>query len=66
MRKLVTVSQQQFFAYVGPRDIVLSTRPNETIWETRNRTMVGRSTPGYLGGTSKTWELTKEAYEASR
>jgi hypothetical protein len=68
MSGFVQVSKDRFFAYVGPRDIVLNTKRNEVIWETRNRTVVGRTKPGYLceHGSTKTYELTHEAYEASR
>jgi hypothetical protein len=68
MSRFVTVSKERFFAYIGPRDIVLNTKRNEVIWEARNRTVVGRTTPGYAceHGSTKTYELTPEAYEASR
>lgn len=59
--RFVTVTRDQFFAYVNPRDIVLRTEPSVTYWETRNRTVLGYSTPGYKGGCAKTWHLHRDA-----
>lgn len=45
---MVAVTQDQFFAYVGPRDIVTSLNdPTFTVWETRCREPVGRTYPGW-------------------
>lgn len=44
---MVVVSWEEFFAYVGPRDIVLLAEPEYTVWETRTRHVVGRSYPGW-------------------
>ena len=42
------VTQEAFYAFVGPRDIVSSVvNPLFTVWETRNRTVVGRTYPGW-------------------
>lgn len=42
------VSKEEFFAFVGPRDIVTSNNnPNYTVWEDRSRRVVGRSLPGW-------------------
>jgi hypothetical protein len=54
------VSKDEFFAAVGPRDII--TRPDReyTTWETRDRVVIGRSVPGYMASTSaKTYMLSK-------
>lgn len=59
--RFVAVSKAKFFAYMNPRDIVLRSEPAVTYWETRGRTIVGYSTPGYKGGTDKTWHLARDA-----
>lgn len=46
----VIVTKEEFFAAIGPRDIVLRTEPEYTEWETRSRVVVGRTTPGYRNG----------------
>lgn len=62
---LVEVTESEFFAAIGPRDIVLSTRRDCTIWETRNRLQVGKSTPGYVGGSAKAYYLDRAAVAAT-
>lgn len=59
----VTVTKDQFFAYVGPRDIVCRCEREYTVWETRDRVAVGRSEPGYASpyGTAKVWQLSPAA-----
>lgn len=42
------VSQEQFYAVIGPMDVHPRPERHVTYWETPNRTLVGRSTPGYL------------------
>lgn len=45
---MIEVTRDQFFAYVGPRDV--SPRcadPHYSLWELRDRTVVGKSTPGW-------------------
>jgi hypothetical protein len=45
---MTEVSKDQFYEAIGPRDIVLSSNsPDFTTWETRNRTVVGRTYPGW-------------------
>jgi len=60
---MVIVSRDEFFAYVNPRDIVLSNHdPNHTTWETRSRVVVGRTYPGWKNpGGERTYLLTKRA-----
>lgn len=45
MRK---VTKEEFYAKVGPMDVTCRPERDETLWETRNRTVIGRSTPGYM------------------
>jgi hypothetical protein len=59
--RFITVTREQFFAYVNPRDIVLRTEPAAVYWETRGRTIVGYSTPGYKCESAKTWHLHRDA-----
>lgn len=42
------VTKQEFFAVIGPQDVITRAEKNETIWETRGRAIVGKTTPGYL------------------
>ena len=42
------VSRDRFFAVIGPMNVHPRTERMENIWETPNRVVVGRSTPGYL------------------
>ena len=58
--KLVT--WEEFYAYVGPRDIVLNTQRTVVIWQTRNQVEVGGSTPGWNLEGPKTYSLTEAAY----
>jgi hypothetical protein len=53
----VVVTKEQFFGFVGPRDIVTRCERDATYWETRNREVVGISTPGYIGTAEKVWKL---------
>lgn len=57
------VTQREFFAYVGPRDIVCShIHPDRTLWETRDRRLVGVSYPGWKNpGGAERWLLISEA-----
>jgi len=64
---VIPVSREEFLAYVGPRDIVLVSRADHTIWQTRDRQVVGRTTPGYAnqwgpnGPAHATYELIASA-----
>lgn len=44
------VSKDEFFAYIGPKDIVIHNQPNHTEWQTRNQDVIGVTTPGYANG----------------
>lgn len=50
MPELVVVTKEQFFAYVGPRDINPRAEREYSAWETRSRVLVGKTTPGYANG----------------
>ncbi len=41
------VTQDEFFAVIGPRDIVPRNERTFTVWETRSRERVGWSAPGW-------------------
>ena len=41
------VTMDEFYATVGPMNVHPRVEPEYTIWETPNRTVVGRSLPGY-------------------
>jgi len=60
--RFVTVTKDKFFDYVKPRDIVLRIERETTYWETRNRAIVGYSTPGYANPcASRTFHLARDA-----
>lgn len=42
------VSKDEFYAFMGPQDVHPSTlNPQFTVWELRNREVIGRSYPGW-------------------
>lgn len=45
---MARVSKAEFFAAIGPMNVHPRAERMETIWETPQRTVIGRSTPGYL------------------
>jgi hypothetical protein len=63
---MIAVTQEEFFSYVGPRDIVPSNaNPEYTVWETRHRVEVGRSYPGWRNpGEPARYLLTEAAHSA--
>ncbi|WP_175952835.1 hypothetical protein [Burkholderia sp. BCC0405] len=50
---MVEVSEAKFFAVMGPRDVHPRAKPDHSVWETPNRTVLGHSMPGYLAPTGK-------------
>ena len=60
---MIEVTQEQFFAYMGPRDVYpRNDHPDHAEWETSRRELVGRSYPGYRDpGAPKRWLLTEAA-----
>lgn len=61
---MVAVSQDVFFSYVGPRDIVISNNsPSYGVWETRSRQTVGQTYPGWKNPRDeKAYFLTNAAF----
>jgi hypothetical protein len=53
MSEMIEVTHDEFFDFIGPRDIVPRAERGFTSWETRNRLEVGRTLPGYMGGGQK-------------
>jgi hypothetical protein len=53
------VTKDEFFAKIGPMNVHLRSEREETIWETPQREIIGRSTPGYVdtGIVPKRWFL---------
>lgn len=49
MSALIEVTKDQFFACIGSRNVHPREEPNVSIWETPQRQVLGRTTPGYLG-----------------
>lgn len=41
------VTCEEFYSYMGPKDVALHLEPTFTIWETKDRREVGRSWPGW-------------------
>lgn len=54
MRK---VTKEIFFAAIGPLNVHPRPERDVVYWETPNRALIGKSIPGYMGGTSKEWFL---------
>lgn len=56
---MVRVTKKEFYAHMGPLDVHPSVMhsPDFTVWELRNRTVVGRSYPGWKnpGGPQFHW-----------
>lgn len=46
--KMRKVTKNDFYAAIGPQDVIARPGRDECIWETRGRQIVGRSTPGYM------------------
>ncbi|MER9195280.1 hypothetical protein NKI13_18555 [Mesorhizobium australicum] len=59
MSQFKEVTKEEFFAHVGPLDVVTSLRsPDHTDWELRDRRLVGRSFPGWKNPSEpKRWLL---------
>lgn len=45
---MIPVSWEEFYACIGPRDIVLRCERTFVDWETRGRILIGRSFPGWF------------------
>jgi hypothetical protein len=62
---MITVTKDEFFRYVGPRDIVASHENSSySEWQTRDRHIIGRTYPGWKNpGDEKVYMLTEESYE---
>ena len=54
------VSKEEFYATVGPMDVIPRPGREVTLWETRDRRVIGKSTPGYMPGGTKTYFLREE------
>ena len=62
---MVLVSREEFFAYIGPRDISPSSQTDFSEWITPSRVEVGRSYPGYKNPRDPVaYMLTDAAYAA--
>ena len=46
--KMTKVTESEFFATVGQMDAHPRSEKDASYWELRNRTLVGKSTPGYM------------------
>lgn len=46
--RMKKVTKQEFYAVVGPQDVIARAEKNESIFETRHRVIIGKITPGYL------------------
>lgn len=51
------VTKDKFFATVGPMNVHPRVERDACFWETPNRTLVGKTTPGYLGTGPKAYFL---------
>ena len=64
MNSFREVTQDQFFAFLkaDPRDIMPNhANPYETLWETPQRTVIGKSYPGWKNpGDPKVWKLRED------
>lgn len=62
---MITVTKEEFYEYVNPRDILVSASdPKVTTWKTRNGLLVGEST-GYARDSEdeKWYRLTEAAHK---
>lgn len=58
---LVNVTKEQFWAFImtAPYDIHPRCEKMENLWELRDRTVIGRTTPGWKCDGEKSWQLTE-------
>lgn len=45
---MIEVTKEQFFRVIGPMDVHPKSERDFSSWETRDRDVVGRTTPGYM------------------
>ncbi|MDN7537058.1 hypothetical protein [Burkholderia cenocepacia] len=50
---MVEVSQAEFFAVMGPRNVHPRATPDRSVWEMPDRSVLGHSMPGYLDSFGK-------------
>lgn len=43
----IEVTKKQFFDFIGPRDICVSSHKDFSLWETRSRSIIGKTIPGW-------------------
>ncbi len=53
------VTQDKFFAVIGPRNVNPRSERDQTFWETPDRALLGISTPGYMCEGPCTYRLVK-------
>lgn len=53
----VSISEEAFFAIMGPRDVDPRPERDVTYWETPNRELLGISTPGYMAVGEETYKV---------
>lgn len=44
---MTPVSKEEFFAFMGPRNVHPRAEPDQSVWETPSREVLGISRPGY-------------------
>ena len=44
---MIEVTKEEFYAFMKPRDVHPRSEPDRSVWETRNREVLGISKPGY-------------------
>jgi hypothetical protein len=72
MTSFVTVTQEQFFAYVNPRNIHPTPFPDHSLWKNLDtHVVVGKTMPGYsgmwtpAGKAPQVYMLTSSAFAAT-
>lgn len=58
---MVVVSKEEFFAFMGPRNVHPRSEPDRSVWETPYREVLGISRPGYKCEGEEVYMLTRRA-----
>lgn len=57
--ELIPVNKDVFYATVGPLNVHPRSERDASYWELRDRQLIGKTTPGYMGGETKQYFLAK-------
>ena len=57
---LIEVTYEEFFAAIGPMNVHPRAERDASYWETPNRVLKGKTTPGYMGEGRKAYFIVRE------